>query len=292
MGKRGNRFALCLVVVLLATAAVGPRAEISADTPQGVLLLMLGLITEGPDPIPQVIWDPVRDVDPSLFLNPDGGARGDGRPDAAFHPDTNWPHVVWAFSAGSDRDIAYSAWIGTEWSDTEFLTSTVSDDIDPRVYISDVGTAYVVWWDANLERVWMSALLLGISTWGDPEQVTGALDTGRRPSILEWEGEVLAAYERDSTGLGQDIVVATRVSEAVFTTEIVSTSSSQTPLNVMLHNEGGVLWADWRHSDSEYAYSVYANGAWGSPVTLSWIAESWTQAEEVRQVIRGVVLSD
>ena len=292
MGKRGNRFALCLVVVLLATAAVGPRAEISADTPQGVLLLMLGLITEGPDPIPQVIWDPVREVDPLLFLNPDGGARGDGRPDAAFHPDTNWPHVVWAFDAGTDRRIAYSAWIGAKWSPTVLLTSTVADDTDPRIYISASGTVYVVWWDANLERVWMSTLLVGISTWGDPEPVTGVVDSGRRPSILEWDGTVLTAYERDSTRSGQDVVVATRISEGVYTTETVSTSSSEAPLNVILHDEDGVLWADWRHSDSEYAYSVYANGTWGERVTLPWIAESWTQSEEVRQVIRGVVLSD
>ena len=80
MGKRCNRIVLCLVVAFLAAAAVGSRAEVSAETQQGVILLMLG-ITEGPDPIPQVQWTPVLRPPSAAVLNQDGWLRDDGRPD-------------------------------------------------------------------------------------------------------------------------------------------------------------------------------------------------------------------
>jgi hypothetical protein len=142
-----------------------------------------------------------------------------------------------------------------------------------------------------VEQIWMSTRQTGISAWADPEPVTGVVDSGRRPSILEREGKILTAYERDARGPGQEVVVATRVSEGVYTTEVVSTTPSQAPLNVILHNEEGVLWVDWRYSDTEYAYSVYTGDDWGPRVTLPWVADSWTRAEEVRQVIRSAVLS-
>ena len=70
-------------------------------------MIILGVI-EGPDPIPQVIWEPVRDIDPDLVLNADGALRGDGRPDVAMDPETGWPHVVWAYFTGPDFDIVHS----------------------------------------------------------------------------------------------------------------------------------------------------------------------------------------
>jgi len=290
MGKWRYRFVSCLVVVFLAAAAIGPRAEVSADTQNEVILLVLG-ITEGPDPIPQVIWSPVRDVDEELFLNPDGGNRDDGRPDAAFHPDTGWPHVVWAYDEGTHHDIAISAWIGEVWSDIKKRSAPGTDDVAPRVSVSDAGTVYVAWGTVELSHVWMSTFVPETSTWGDAERVTGLLGTGRRPSILEWEGTVLVAYERDSTRLGQEVVVATRVGPGVYTEEIVATTAGNSPLDVILHDEQGVLWIDWRHSDSEYAYSIYSANAWSPLVTLPWTGDSWTRVEEVREAIRQIVLS-
>jgi hypothetical protein len=227
-----------------------------------------------------------------LFLNPDGAARDDGRPDAAFASDTNWPHVVWAIDTGGEHGIAYSAWDGGGWSPTEFPVATDFDEVDPRVSVSDDGTVYVTWWIADLEQVWMSKRAAGAEDWDAPEPVTGVLDSGRRPSILEWDGEVLAAYERDAPVSGQEVVVATRIGEGVYATEVVATTSSELPLDVLLHDEDGVLWIDWRNSESEYAYSVYSDAAWTERVTLPWAGDSWTAAEEVRQTIRAVVLKD
>jgi len=293
MVKPGKRIALYLSVVLLAAGVitVAPRAEVSAETKQAVNLLILLGITEGPDPIPQVIWEPLRDVDPSLFLNREGAARGDGRPDAAFHPSSFWPHVVWAFHAGTDHDIGYSAWNGSGWGDVEFLTSTVSDDLDPRIFIGPGGMVYVVWWEAGTEQVWMSARSTGFSNWEDPEPVTGLVDAGRRPSVVVSGGVVRTAYERDASPAGQEIVVATRVGVGVYDLEVIALSQSTLALNVILHDEQGILWIDWRHSDTEFAYSAYDGGTWSGLNTLPWTDDSWARADEARRVIRGIVLS-
>ena len=72
---------------------------------------------------------------------------------------------------------------------------------------------------------------------------------------------------------------------------MIATTDSDSPLNVILHGEAGVLWIDWRHSDTEYAYSVYSANGWGPLVTVPWTGDSWTRVEEAREVIRGVVLS-
>jgi hypothetical protein len=274
---------------MLASEVAGIRAEVSADTEHAVALLFLG-ITEGPDPIPQVIWEPVRDVDPVLFLNPEGGPRGDGRPDAAFDPEHGWPHVVWATRAGTQHDVAYSRWHGGGWTEVELLTSSAADEVDPRLSISAVGTIYVVWWDRLLERVWMSSLAHGLSSWAAPEPVTGIVDSGRRPSILEVDGELLTAYERNSTRAGQEVVVARRVGAGVYVKEVVATAPGDQPLDVILHAEAGLLWADWRHEAGLYAYSVYRDGAWSAPTTVPWTDDSWSRLEEVRRLIRRTVL--
>ena len=81
MRRNLRRRIVCLALVVLAAFGGEMHAEISAEpglTEVGVLVL--GVI-EGPDPIPQIIWEPVRDIDPVLILNAEGAGRGDGRPD-------------------------------------------------------------------------------------------------------------------------------------------------------------------------------------------------------------------
>jgi hypothetical protein len=292
MVKPVKGIALCLLVASIAWPSTVVRAEVSADTEQAVNLLILMGITEGPDPIPQRIWNKLRDVDDSLLLNADGGIkRADGRPDAAFHPETSSPHVVWAYDLETDHDIAYSFWNGDGWDETEFLSPSTEDELDPRIFISSGGTIYVVWWVAGDEQIWMSSRATAFSTWEVPESVTGLIDAGRRPSIIVSGGSVRTAYERDASPGGQEVVVATRIDEGVYDMDVIAVTQSTKALNVILHDEQGVRWIDWRHSDDEFAFSVYEDGSWGPLNTFPWIDDSWARAEEVRRVIRGIVLS-
>jgi hypothetical protein len=48
---------------------------------------------------------------------------------------------------------------------------------------------------------------------------------------------------------------------------------------------------DWKHSDSEFAYSILEGTDWSDPVTISWDDKSWVGEKMMRQVIKTEVLS-
>ena len=225
MRGKWNGWVPCLAVAALA-ATVGQlpvRAEVSADpSPTGVRMIIMGII-EGPDPIPQVIWEPVREVHPDLFLNSDGAVRGDGRPDVAVDPATDWPHVVWAWNNGTDHDIAYSRWTGDGWGETEFLTSGTSNEIDPRIFV-DEEFIYVVWWEDESNKVWLVTRPRD-GEWEISELVSQSLQTGMRPSVVSWGGTVLIAAEDDDGQGGKVILIATRQAQGVYVTETVGSVS-------------------------------------------------------------------
>lgn len=284
---RSIRFRLlaCLAPVLLAGVTSSLFAEISIDQrPQDqVAVLVLGII-EGPDPIPQVLWQPVRDIDPELILNPEGAVRGDGRPDITFDPATGWPHVVWAYANGTDHDIAYSRWNGSGWLEPEFLTSDTADQIDPRIHI-DGETIYVVWCEAGPDAIWLTSRT-GDGAWEPPDQVY----TGMRPSVVTWGGTILVASERSDGQGGKEIFLSSSQGQGSFHTEPVNSNPVNVPLDVILHSEQGKLWMDWRRSADEFAYSEFDGADWRPPATVPWTDGSWVTIEEVRLVIRGIVL--
>jgi hypothetical protein len=269
-------------------AGAGPlHAEVSADpTLFEVGVIVLGII-EGPDPIPQVIWAPVRDIDPALYLNPDGAGRGDGRPDIFINPVTGWPCVVWAYNNGSDFDIAYSQWNGSAWRQTEFITASVADELDPRIFIDD-DAIYVVWWEPT-----SSAIRLikreHLGDWQPLESIGGLV--GQRPSVVTWGGTVLVASEQDDGMGGTEIVLSTRIAEDVYDSEVIGSVPDDSPLEVILHAEQGKLWMDWRNSSTDYAYSEYSGSSWKPAVTVPWTDDTWVQLEEVRLCIRNKVMT-
>ena len=106
--KRCLRLACVAIAVVCATVS-SLHAEVAAqvDGPR-VGILILGII-EDPDPIPQIIWTPYRDVDPALQLNGDGAERGDGLPSIDWLPSSNSPAVIWAYDGPKARVTSISA---------------------------------------------------------------------------------------------------------------------------------------------------------------------------------------
>jgi hypothetical protein len=290
-GRRARRGRTAgLAVALLLAAGGAARAEVAACVQDGDanVLIMAG-ITEGPDPIPQY-WLPVREhVDPVLLLNPDGAS--DGRPHFAYDPTTGAPHVVWAHDvAGVDFDVAYSTWGGTQWTPPQFLTSRADDELDPRIHAAD-GALYVVWWVPGPDRVFLSQRARGELDWSIPEQVGLTGNAGRRPAVVEYQDTVLVAAERSTGGGSKDVLVSTE-GQTGFTTEVVATAPQSAPLNVMLHLQDGRLWMDWRHSDAAYAYSEFDGDDWKPAVIVPWAVNDWIDYEEIRLIIRNLVLAD
>ena len=131
-----TRWARFAIVALISAASVLPvTAEVSVDIhgPNNVQIIILG-ITEGPDPFG--MWEQFRDIEADRILNAEGAIRGDGPPDTAV-PSSGLNLVTWAYQTGTDFDIAVAEWTGLGWGDPVFLTSTTTDDIDPRVHVED-----------------------------------------------------------------------------------------------------------------------------------------------------------
>ena len=285
---------LSLSLALLLSHPTLASAEVSTDPREPVYFSTLQAgSNDGPDPIDPLGWQSFRQIAPAQILNSTGDLRGDGRPDIAWCSPSGWPVVVWAWNLGVDHDVAFSEWTGTEWSAVTYLTSTSSDDLDPRVFVEADGTIDVVWWTAGApDAVYLATRAAGSSTWSAPVLVSDAAESARRPSVVVSDGVLRVAYERDSsqTGMAQDVVVRKRQLDGSFVTEIVARTARIERLDAMLHAEQGKLWVDWKQADDQIGYCRAVASLWDAPSTAPWSDASWIGVEDTRRSIRLQVL--
>lgn len=291
MKLNGRGCIACLLASLIALFPWSIRAEVSASTPDPSTSLFVVGIIEDPDPIPHLLWEPVRDVDPALFLNVSGAARGDGPPDAAYDLTTCRPLVVWAYHAG-DRDVAFAEWNNGSWENTAFLAATAADELDPRIFVEPDGTAHVVWWIPGApSRMYRLLRPAGSAVWGSAELLGINGQPGRRPSVALHEGKVLVAYERDGAQ-GKEVAVAERTGPGEYSTKtVVASNQGLSVLEPVMHVENGRLWVDWKHSSDRIAYSVYEGGTWSPPQLVAWDEPSWLGEQAARGLARSAALA-
>lgn len=258
-------------------AAVFLGGAIAALGATNVLVLA---ITEGPDPVAQILWLPaslVGQVDP---------LKDDGRPDVAYAG--SQITVVWATLVAGGYDIALDRWSGSKWEPKQMLTVGGPNEVDPRVSVDGAATR-VVWWLGASEAVQL--LTSQGPTWGAPEYVTPPGATGRRPSVALAGTAELVSFERGAAGQVQQIVLATRETGGTFVEQVLFSVLRTKPLDAKLHVEKGHLWIEWKHSDSQFAFSERIGGSWSAPVTVAWSDPTWAGEERTRAFIRGQVLA-
>jgi len=286
--KRTRYIVVLLILVLCSAAVQDARAQMSAQSRDDLPWIVLLGITEGPDPIPQIEYLRVDDIDPGLILVATRAGRDDGRPDVSLRNGKEF--VTWSYKVrGQDFDLALAEWQGLHWSPVQIVTFVGEDELDPRAFTAEDGITNIVWWmDGETESVF---LVTGESpSWGMPEQVTEFGVSGRRPTVVVQDRTTLVGYERDAAGGGQEIVVASRTDGASFTHEVAHTVDRTEELDVKLHLEQGELWMDWKHSATEFAYCEFVNGTWTEPQLLPWGDPSWAGIQEARETIRQQVL--
>jgi hypothetical protein len=279
--KAKNWLALACLAWLLASAGT-VHAEVVCEGGCGRCLQ----ITEDPDPMyedPQ-FWEVFRTDAAPWALNPDGDDNGDGEPSITADPITGCPVAVWAFNAGPDFEIAFSRWDGTRWSETEFLSVSAADDIDPQAFIDPEGNIYVTWWQPGEDVVLLSVLRVDGGLWTGPEFVVAG---GRRPSIAVLDGQILIAYEVDAVAGGQQVAVHYGLPGQGVVEKVVDTERME-QLDVRLHAENGRLWMDWKESEALFGFTEWSDGAWAlPPATIEWTDPSWIGQQETRRVIRS-----
>lgn len=287
----------CLAGLLHAEVSTHPKAGNRVDT---LVIHDLG-ITDGVDPIPQIWLRVRRGVNAAWTLNAPGVARGDGGPHIAHRPN-GWPVVVWAYNNDSSFDVALSQWDGSGWSPIEFLTSSLEDEIDPRVFVRPDGTLYVTWWvNAPDQRV-MLATVPAPSADLEPMQIQRISplgEPGRRPSVAMFGGQLWVAYERDAAAevFHPMEVVVRRVDGNSVITEHVAAADRSDPLDAMLHVnltvDGAMyMWLDWKSGTDVMSFSRLQQSGWQAAQTHSWPDESWVGEETARKQIAGRVRVD
>jgi hypothetical protein len=276
-----------LAALLLAMTPTFVQADATASSDEFFSYILVMGMTQEPDPITCALWDQL--IPDSEALNTDGAIRLDGPPYIQLSTTTDGPVVVWAYNNGSEFDIAFSSWNGTEWEEIEFLTSSTDSEIDPRLYISPNGDYHVTYWVKDAEEIYVISRPSGSQFWGVPEQLSS---TGRHPAIL-FDGDVrLIAFEREGDAGGQEIVV-NRKDAGLTTEEVTASTAYSETLNIMLHKLGNRIWMDWIHSEDSLGYTQYFNGIWGvSPSHVPWPDHSWIGSEDARRTVQFEISRD
>ena len=239
-------------------------------------------ITEGPDPIPHVLWGPIDGFFPGLDLGP---GRSDGRPDITKDPQGN-PVITWAYRQGIAQNVALLRWGGSAWLPVEFVTSGITVRLEPRIYATSSQYFHVVWWVAGAtDRVYHTQ---GRS--GSFAYARIVAENARRPSVLQAGLNVYVVYERAAGSGTQEIVVAIRSLAGSYVANPIFLVDRAGPLDIVIHEDTGRIWMDWKTSDAEMAFSTLVNGMWLAPVTVPWDDSSWAGSEATRARIREIVL--
>ena len=130
----------------------------------------------------------------------------------------------------------------------------------------------------------------GSSTWEPGVEVTSPTDSARRPSVAVANGVLRVSFERDSSLLAQDVVVARREPNGTFTPEIIASTGRTDELDSILHVFGGTLWIDWKHDAGDFGRSEHESGTWSMMQTTPWTDSSWVGVEGARRQIQRLLL--
>jgi hypothetical protein len=289
--------AFTAVALLLGWGIASAEVSTTFHGERGLSTLLMDRvagITDGADPIPQLRWNQYRRVNPKLLLNVSGAVRHDGRPDVGFHPEIGWPFVTWAYNNGNDHDIAFSYWEGTRWSETEFLTSELTDDVDPRIFVSPQHAVSVVWAVEGPDpRVLLSSRRIGETAWKPAIRLTSPNEIVAHPSIVAMNGTTWVAYERWRNVDGDATpTVVTKRARNDDTGLIARAFPSQRSheLDPVLHVNAGVVWMDWKFSDDAFAYVILEGPGDHEVHLMPWADSSWVGVESVRLLIQRRVM--
>jgi hypothetical protein len=285
----------CLVISLVIVegfAANGGDADhdTTGQCPFGII--------EGPDPIgfTDCLGDPKekgasRDSKSSKndpILPPGQMQSAHGRPDFGSNAKTGQPFMVWAARNSRERDIAFSSWTDSGWGRVEYVTSSLSDEIDPRAFADADGSVYVAWWtDDVTPAVYVAHRDPAFDGWTAGRRVVGSAS---RPTVAIVDGRVWVAFEREAKFGLRYVMVANELPDGRFAERIVATSDHNQALGVEIHMDAGRLWLDWKQSRQELGFAEWSDGKWSEATAVPWVDRSWGGEQEARRSIRDLLL--
>ena len=171
----------------------------------------------------------------------------------------------------------------------EYVTSSLSDELDPRAFAAADGSVLVVWWTDDVTPTFHVAHRdPAFEGWTAGRRVAGSAS---RPTVAIVDGRVWVAYEREAKFGQRYVMVASELPDGTFAERIVATSDRKQALGVEIHMDAGRLWLDWKHSGQELGFAEWSVGNWSEVTAVPWADRSWGGEQEARRSIRDLLLS-
>ena len=209
---------------------------------------------------------------PALGLLWLGFVAASDPPDSEINPQSGYVEIVDTVSESSNGNIRRAVDTGPgQPNEVEIITTDATDDLDPKVTITDNGDTWVVWWrDKATDEVLLVRHDYSVVAWSSEELVSTSNESSSAPAIVNDGTEVWIAYEYIS-GSDTGIAVAGGVNEPSpwpSRTVIDMTTYSGT-IDVQIHGESAQLWVSWVDSTTHVGWSEYdsTTEAWSSTST-------------------------
>ena len=206
------------------------------------------------------------------------------------NPATSNLEALWSepTEGASSAEIRFARLIGGQWTTSEVLSSD-ADPFDQPSLAFEVDGAEAAAWATDSYAIVLRRRPSQATSWSSGVPLSDTDEIAHSPSVAVYDGDVYVTYEVE-TGSGRAVQVAKMDPGNSVERSLVALTSSGSPLNVKIHAEGGLLWADWVASTEVMGFSVYIDGAWGHDQSEAYSGVD--DQESARRRIKEAVLAN
>jgi len=238
--------AALLVLALVATTG-RTASSVDPGSPAQCKHPILGII-EGPDPLTgRCAWETAT-------------VKTGNEPGFPRDPHTRRSVAVWAAPVGGDHDIALGEWGDGRFGRVTYLTSTLTDDLDPVLGFGADGALHVVWWSRGERDEVVHARRDPVSGGWSPDRIVAS--GARTPALAVADGLVWIAYLRRGAGDATEIVIGAQGNDREIEATVAARTLDRnvTGLTLSVTDRGPQL--SWIESDGRVVHAERWRTGW------------------------------
>jgi hypothetical protein len=213
------------------------------------------------------IWGKFGDNPNRVSLNENGDLNCDQVPSFSINPTTGFLEVVWSKFDGTDYEVAYSCFNGSEWSSYDVITNNSFNDFDPYLAFSDDGIIKVTWWsDEPIPQVYYK-IRKANGLWSLKLRISDPFETSRFPSIAALNHLSFISFEAPIDSNSKNIYVAGGTDDPdphpyLINRVFIGSSDFAPNSQPKPHVLDGHIWVDWIYDENFLCWSEKIGKDW------------------------------